>query len=361
MVKQRAIPWWAEEPWWEDAKYAIWLECDKGELDTAASCMKAHFDRRWWDQICSSLNSRTSPIAGWLLGTGLQPCRFIFRLGTQLHQLRHCDGLATKIRELKEGPKALSVLFELEVAAALVREQLDVSFPPEADSRSPDIIVVTGGSKMAVECKRLEERDVDSWTHELLSRTIEGLPKDSGFGFHITLAPDLSFLRKDKPAAWNVEITRALVNEIQAAIGVALRTSPVPTQVDVPGIAEVAIQGGESAQGSVQGGLRLPATEVRRVIEYVWEASSQIPEGMPGVLAVHGDFSPGRSLARAAFMAAIKAPPKHARVERLVGIVLVPSMPLSVANEPLAIESDGMPPSESARRVLHAIVSLGRA
>lgn len=352
MPKSERIPWWAETQWWESSDYAGQLNCSPEELRIAVECMKAHFDRGWWEAVFSAAAPPGNPVAGWLIGKGLWPLQFIYTLGTSLHRLRECIGVPAKIRDLKQGAKASSVLFEIETAASFAEHGLAVRFPAETDARSPDIVVTTSDGEVAVECKRLEEQATDKWTSELLGLVM--LHSDR-FGLAIELAPDLSFLRKSRPENWNGAIARALANEIQAAVSAALNASPPPERVSVPGVAEIRLFEGMAGQGSVSGGPLSPAADMRRLIEHAWDASCQCPQGMPGVLVMQCRVPPGRSLAQAALRAAVEAAPPDACADRIAALAIMPAIAVGPLGNPVFVKTDRFANSPAVAAVLAAL------
>ena len=95
------------------------------------------------------------------------------RLGAELEILKQVQGAPEKARELvKNRPElADSTLFEFLVALLWKRNGWSsVSFVPESPSaKTPDLVAQSGGSRWAIECKRLAKKS-DYSTRERMNR-----------------------------------------------------------------------------------------------------------------------------------------------------------------------------------------------
>jgi hypothetical protein len=340
------IPYWAAEPWWEQPAYARHPPYPADAVRAAVENMRRYFDLDWWRVVIST--HRRNVVAANLIGRGSIPLAFIYDLGTTIGLLENASGFQAKMRELKEGDKSASVLFEIQIAGILARAGLDVQFPKEGGGKSPDITVAGPGGRAAVECKRLECQDWEQWAHALAFSILRILPTKprAEMVLQIELDPDLSniLMGDDTCHGWNVAITRALTARVEQAVHeTMLANSAIPADVDVPGIARVHLGYTGSTDGpKVTGIPSSPTRELRRILTNgLLNAATQIGRDVPGVVVVHCEHLPDAALARVVFDTAVNL--KLTGLDNVAALFILPTRYLFDSRRPLLVLNSRYP------------------
>ncbi|MFT3685727.1 MAG: hypothetical protein QM783_12505 [Phycisphaerales bacterium] len=231
-----------------------------------------------------------------------------------------------KIAELRIGTAPPGILFELKACAAIVRAGLLPRFAQAQAHRTPDLIVDTDHGEVAVECKKLLKQNVDRWMSSLMSMVMPHGPEFGENGFDIELDVGLTFLRSERPPTWNDALARALAAEVAQTVALALRQSPPQRDIRIPGIAKVRVRPDASGRGQVSGGPIYEAATLRRILDHLVEACTQIPPELPGVVVVECDVVPVGPLVRAAIAAAIDVVAPSEPLERVHALLLSPDL-----------------------------------
>lgn len=347
--------WWAQEPWWDDSSTAEMLGCSLTDLKIAADHMVQHFGRDWWATI--NAQNRCHPLAQALLARGWTAAHAIWSVGWQVHQLKGCQGFDTKLRELKEGNKAESVRFEMQVAERLARHGFHVTFPRERAVKTPDILASRNDRVVVVECKRLGESDVDRWAHGLMSLCSLDPFRLGNPDLDVELADDLTFLRMDKRRGWNDALLGSLHEQLRSSLETALEHLTPPCQISIDGIARVSIKPSKTGMGSISGGQHWPAADLRRVVEYVFTSCEKFSADTPGILAFQCQLSPGAALLKAVTKAIERSAKPSEFIDRLGGIVILPVIPAGPWGKPVASECSGHTSNPLIRSVLDALTN----
>jgi hypothetical protein len=144
----------------------------EGSLDVIA---KAHPVIRWWVKVREMLD-RTKRHN--LNVTPMEEALQIIRLGSCLRVIQGADIvdmnenlLKTSITDLfvsrfRSSVAFLSAFYETLVASAYIRNGYAASFIADDTRRSPEFFVDVNGSKVYVECKRIERRRIDKATDD---------------------------------------------------------------------------------------------------------------------------------------------------------------------------------------------------
>jgi len=318
--------WWTQ-PWWERIDRQVYCPYPKEEIARSADFLKRYFDATWTRELATN-PCPNIVFPNLCIGGSTSALGFIVYLGRMLRTLEASDGIDRIVTDLKEN-KSESALLELEAAYAFADAGYQIQFPYEGGTKSPDVMVTSGDTCMAIECKRLQSEAWEDWEHDLTSRLIGALPWTKGdrqISVQVTLNRRLTqvCVSGDKEPALNKAFADAIVHNIVTTITNEIGRNDIPIERDISELASVRIAYRDDGEfGSVLGMERASPPITRRILQNgVIRACEQIPYETPGVVVVYSKVLPESHFFKVFFDAACKAQPE--RFSRVVAVALCP-------------------------------------
>lgn len=253
--------------------------------------------------------------------------------------LQGAHGFSRKLEDLK-SIRHMSVYFEMETASAFASQGARIEFPKEGKEKTPDILVMGGLGRFAVECKRLEEERWEGWESDFLRRLAMSqlqTAEDGGCVVQVELNPRFSELRLEDQ--FN-DINEQLLIEFERAIGSAvakLSDVSVAEWIEVGGLGRVRrVLKGEAVYGQISGVPVSRVAKLRRILRKGFlEAIEQLPRSMPGVVSVFSFHQVEPKLAKIALQAICEARPQD--TEHVVALLICPGGTIFKHDPPLLL------------------------
>lgn len=316
-VIKRTGTWWAD-PWWEGEQYQSKIPLH--EIRNHITSLSRVFDEPWVRKAIEA--GPPNAILARLVGArGLWPFEDLMSLGRTIKVVSGARGFDRKVDSFI-GKKSHATLFECQIAELFGQNHWHVSFLPECDRPTPDILIERDHRLAAVECKRLEEEAWEKWARELgmnilsvpVIRELDNRTTSIEFDQRLT-----ELLTKDDEASKGL---LAEIVERVKSLFVALRTDPLPAKRSIPGVVSVSVDHGPSGHQGSAGGIAIsPHAKTRRIMHKVTEALPQIGSSETGIVAVFSDYVPNPDLLDVAMAAQLRANP--AKFEGLAHVLVV--------------------------------------
>jgi hypothetical protein len=161
--------WWVN-PWWLRTDFVEVIPRTEDQIKDAIEYLKSIFPASWAKEFQGSWTDNVF-IRSVLYWTAFSRAHLIL-LSERLQRLKAAPGIHVVINALrgKQGSDAADM--ELEFGDFFFQKRLEIEFPIPKSSKgkTPDIRIISGGHRLAVECKQLKVAKVSSFIQDAYIR-----------------------------------------------------------------------------------------------------------------------------------------------------------------------------------------------